>query len=133
MRAILLALSFALAPVAALALEPSDVLGRWETQWSNQANEAVSGGAPMNISLDSPEALDGTWPAPGADGVIYGEVIVQPDGALVWSGTWAHLWPESVSRGTFRFVFTDANSFSGTWSTADGAVKNAVWNGQRAN
>ncbi len=133
MRAILLALSFALAPVAAHALEPGDVLGRWDTQWSNQAGEPVSGGAPMNISLDSPDALDGTWPSPGPDGVIHGETRRDANGSLVWSGTWATVWPEGVTRGTFQFVFTDANTFTGTWSSNDGAVVNAAWNGRRLN
>ena len=132
MRALLLALSFMLAPVAAHALEPTDVLGRWDTQWSNQGGEAVSGGAPMQISLDSPEALDGVYSSPGADATIYGEAIPQPDGTLLWSGAWANVWPEGVTRGTFRFVFTDANTFTGSWSSDDGEIKNAAWNGRRA-
>jgi|CXWL01.1.fsa_nt_gi hypothetical protein len=132
MRAVLVALGLMLAPGAAWAVEPAEVVGGWVTEWANQGGEAVSGGAPMRISLESPDALDGAWPTPGADGVIFGEAETRADGALVWRGQWAHVWPEGVTRGTFHFVFTDANTFTGTWSTSDGEIVDAAWNGRRA-
>jgi hypothetical protein len=61
-----------------------------------------------------------------------GEISEGEDGALVWSGRWASIWPEGATTGTFRLVFTDANTFNGTWSTDDGVVIDAAWNGQRA-
>jgi hypothetical protein len=131
MRVALLALA-ALALVSpAFAIEPSDVVGDWVTEWANQGGEDVSGGAPMRITLDSPDALDGVYPSPGADGVVYGEATEQADGSLVWSGAWASVWPEGVTRGTFRFEFNDHDLFTGTWSTDDGEVVNAAWNGRR--
>ena len=61
-----------------------------------------------------------------------GEAERQADGSVVWSGTWASVWPEGASQGTFRFVFTDADHFTGVWSSDDGEVVHARWNGQRA-
>ncbi|GAM96679.1 hypothetical protein U91I_00299 [alpha proteobacterium U9-1i] len=106
-------------------------MGAWVTETANQGGEAASGATPMQISLDSPDALDGVSPSPGPDATIYGEAVRQADGTLLWSGTWANVWPEGVTRGTFRFVFADANSFTGTWSSDDGEIKNAPWNGRR--
>ncbi|MDX2277245.1 MAG: hypothetical protein NW206_17505 [Hyphomonadaceae bacterium] len=132
MRVAILALAVWALAGPAFALEPEDVLGEWITEWGNQGGEPVSGGAPMRVTLDSPGALDGVWPSPGADGVIYGEAVARPDGTLVWEGDWASIWPEGVTRGAFRFVFTDADSFTGTWSTDDGEIVDAPWNGRRA-
>ncbi|MET0182207.1 MAG: hypothetical protein ABW199_04905 [Caulobacterales bacterium] len=124
---------FALAQ-AASALEPADLVGAWNTQWANAPGEAVSGGGPMTISRDSSEdALDGVTPAPGMDGVMNGEVSKSADGKLVWSGRWASVWAEGATMGTFRFVFTNARSFTGVWSTDDGVINGAAWNGARAN
>jgi hypothetical protein len=33
--------------------------------------------------------------------------------------------------GTFRLEFSDANTFTGTWSTNDKQVRGAAWNGRR--
>lgn len=117
----------------AAALEPAELRGEWETQWSNAANEPLSGGGPLLIRLDSGEAaLDGVIPAAGMDGVMNGEITHDKSGALIWSGTWVSYWPEGATTGAFRLVFTDADSFTGTWSSDDGAVADAAWNGQRA-
>ena len=87
----------------------------------------------MIIRLDdSPDSLDGVTPAPGWDGVQTGEVEPGPNGSLIWSGRWANIWPEGATMGTFRFVFTDAHSFTGTWSSDDGEIQGAAWNGARA-
>lgn len=116
----------------AAALEPGDLVGVWTTQWANAAGQAPDSGGPVRISADSnQDSLDGLIPGPGWDGVMTGEVK-QEDGALVWSGAWVSIWPEGLTRGSFRFVFTSANTFTGVWSTDDGAVREAVWNGQRA-
>lgn len=132
MRAAVFALLLWCGASSAFALEAKDVTGAWVTEWSNSADEPISDGAPMRIALDSESALDGVWPSPGPDGTIYGEAETQDDGSLVWIGTWANVWPEGVTRGTFRFVFTDADNFTGTWSTDDGDVAGAAWNGHRA-
>jgi hypothetical protein len=115
------------------ALEPGDLVGVWATEWSNAANEAPGPGGPMRIALDSDNGtLDGMTPAAGLDGVMNGEVSEGENGALIWSGVWVSNWPEDTVRGTFRLVFGDADSFTGTWSTNDKQVQNAVWNGRRA-
>jgi hypothetical protein len=115
------------------ALEPGDLAGVWTTEWSNAPTETPSGGGPMLISLDSDNGtLDGMTPAAGLDGVMNGEVNAGENGALIWSGVWVSNWPEDSVRGTFRLVFTGADSFTGTWSTNDKQVQNAVWNGRRA-
>ncbi len=117
----------------AAALERGDLVGAWTTQWANQAREPVSGAGAMIIRPDeSPDALDGVSPAPGWDGVFTGAVEPGPDGSLIWSGRWASIWPEGATMGTFRFVFTSANAFTGIWSTDDGAVQNAAYHGRRA-
>lgn len=117
----------------AFALEPSDLIGEWSTQWANAPGQAPDGGGPMRVSADtSPDSLDGVTPAPGFDGVMNGEVTAGKDGVLVWSGRWANIWPEGATTGTFNLVFTDANTFTGTWSTDDGEINAAAWNGQRA-
>lgn len=131
MRVILFALAALSLAAPGFALEPGDVVGEWQTEWANQGGEDVSGGAPMRITLDSAEALDGVYPSPGPDGVIYGEATERADGVLVWEGTWSTDWPEGATRGTFRFVFTDVDTFAGTWSSDDGEVMNAAWNGRR--
>jgi hypothetical protein len=131
LRAFVLALAL-MAPAPAFALDRNDVVGEWETQWANASGEAPDGGGPMRISADSnEESLDGVTPAPGFDGVLNGE-ITQQDGALVWTGRWASVWPEGTTLGTFRMVFSDADHFTGTWSTDDGVVAGAAWNGWRA-
>ena len=117
----------------AFALERGDLVGDWQTQWANAAGQAPEGGGPMRVTADSSEdSLDGVTPAPGWDGVMNGEVETSADGALVWSGHWASIWREGTTTGTFRFVFKDSNSFTGTWSSDDGVVAGAAWNGQRA-
>ena len=65
------------------------------------------------------------------DGVMNGEVASGENGALIWSGTWVSYWPEGATRGTFRLVFRDADTFAGTWSSDDGAVQDARWLGAR--
>jgi hypothetical protein len=115
------------------ALEPGDIVGVWTTEWSNAASEAPSGGGPMLVSLDSANGtLDGMTPAAGLDGVMNGDVSEGENGALIWSGVWVSNWPEDSVRGTFRIVFTGADSFTGTWSTNDKQIQDAVWNGRRA-
>ncbi|MBL8530927.1 MAG: hypothetical protein JNK94_04260 [Hyphomonadaceae bacterium] len=127
------ALSWFAAAASAAALQPADLVGAWETQWANAAGEAPSGGGPLIIRLDGSEgALDGLTPAPGWDGVQTGETAPGPNGALIWSGRWASIWPEGATMGAFRLVFTDADTFTGTWSTDDGSVTDATWNGARA-
>ncbi|MCR6644383.1 MAG: hypothetical protein NVV62_07645 [Terricaulis sp.] len=117
----------------AAALEPADLIGTWTTQWGNGGGEAVSGGGPLIIRLDeSPDALDGSTPAAGWDGVQTGEVEPGPNGSLIWSGRWASIWPEGATMGTFRSVFSDADTFTGVWSSDDGEIVNAPWNGARA-
>lgn len=129
-----LVLSFALLAIAApaSALEPSDLVGVWTTEWSNAANEPLTGGGALQITLDTGgESLDGLLPGPGMDGVLNGDVSTGDDGALIWTGTWVSYWPEGATRGPFRMVFT-GDSFTGTWSTDDGTVQDAAWNGHRA-
>lgn len=117
----------------AYAIEPGDLVGAWTTEWSNGPAEPISGGDTLTISRDSSEgSLDGVTAAPGFDGVMNGEVS-EENGALIWSGRWASIWPEGATLGTFRLVFTDANAFTGTWSTNDKQVRDAAWNGHRAN
>jgi hypothetical protein len=65
------------------------------------------------------------------DGVLNGDVTAGENGALVWSGTWVSYWPEGATRGPFRMVFT-GDAFAGIWSTDDGEVQNAAWNGRRS-
>lgn len=116
----------------AFALDRSDLIGEWRTQWANEAGQAPTGGGPMLVRADTSEdSLDGTTPAPGFDGVMNGEVERGAGGALVWSGRWASIWPEGATTGSFRFVFTDADTFTGVWSTDDGAVSGAAWTGER--
>ena len=130
LAALALALMFA---SSAFALEPADLVGAWDSEWANAAGEPVTGGGPLRISLDSsPDSLDGVTPAPGMDGMMNGETLVQPDGSLVWSGRWASVWPEGTTTGTFRFVFSSADTFAGTWSTDDKQVQGAAWVGSRA-
>lgn len=130
-RAIVAAFALAAISTPALALEPSDLIGAWGTQWANRAGAEPEGGGAMRIAADTaPDALDGVLPGPGWDGLMHGEVT-QEDGKLVWSGVWISYWPEGVTRGSFRFVFADAESFTGAWSTEDGEIVNAAWNGWR--
>lgn len=132
-RAAVLACGVLAASPSALALDAADLTGAWETQWSNSASEPLSGGGPLLIRPDSgPDSLDGVTAAPGFDGVMNGEVIAEADGKLVWSGAWVSIWPEGLTRGAFRLVFIDANSFTGTWSSDDGEIENARWEGRRA-
>jgi hypothetical protein len=60
-----------------------------------------------------------------------GSVAPGEDGALIWSGAWVSYWPEGATRGTFRLVFSDEGHFTGTWSSEDGAVRDASWTGGR--
>ncbi len=132
-RAAFVALAIAACASPAFAMDRDDLVGEWQTQWANAAGEAPDGGGPMRLSADSAvEALDGVLPAPGFDGVMNGEVEEGANGSLIWSGKWASVWPEGATTGTFRFVFSDANSFTGVWSTDDGQIANAAWNGERA-
>lgn len=132
-RIALAAVAWLAVAASAAALEPADLVGAWDTQWANRAGEAPNGGGPLIIRLDdSPDALDGSTPASGWDGVQTGEVAQGPNGSLIWSGRWASIWPEGATMGTFRFVFTDAHSFTGTWSSDDGEIQGAAWNGARA-
>lgn len=131
-RAFAVSVAFLLSAGQATALELSDLSGAWETEWSNAKDEPVSGGGPMIVRPDSgSEALDGLIPGPGMDGVMNGEVTVDENGALIWSGTWVSYWPEGATRGTFRLVFRDADAFAGTWSSEDGVVQDARWIGVR--
>jgi len=131
-RAIVAAFAFAFIATPALALEPSDLIGEWQTEWANAGGAAPDGGGPVRIAADSaPDSLDGVIPGAGWDGLMNGEVT-EERGVLVWSGQWVSVWPEGLTRGTFRFVFTDANTFSGTWSSDDGEIVDAAWNGRRA-
>lgn len=125
--------AFAVLAIAlpAAALEPAELAGGWMTEWSNAAGQPVDGGGPLTIAAENEDTLDGHQPAAGQDGVMNGQVGADANGALVWSGQWVSIWPEDVTRGTFRFVFTDADTFTGVWSTDDGEVRNAVWNGRR--
>ena len=132
-RAIIAALAFVACAAPAFALERNDLIGEWQTQWANAPGQTPDGGGPMRVTADtSADALDGMTPAPGMDGVMNGDVERDANGALIWSGRWASVWPEGATTGTFRFVFADANSFTGVWSTDDGEIINAVWNGQRS-
>lgn len=131
-RTILAALTLTACASPALALERGDLIGEWQTQWANAAGVTPDGGGPMRVSADTGEdSLDGLTPASGFDGVMNGDVEQGPNGVLIWAGKWASIWPEGATTGTFRFVFTDADSFTGVWSTDDGAVANAAWNGHR--
>jgi hypothetical protein len=132
-RTLIVAVAFAACAAPAFALEPSELIGEWDTQWANAAGEAPDGGGPMRVSADSnPDALDGVTPAPGWDGVMTGEVERREDGTLLWNGRWASIWAEGATTGTFRLLFSDANTFTGKWSTDDGDIDGAAWNGQRA-
>lgn len=117
---------------AAPVLAREAVAGDWITQFANTGGGPIVGAGLLRITLDSnADALDGVSPAPGWDGVQTGEVAPGPNGSLIWSGRWASIWPEGATMGTFRFVFTDANSFTGTWSSDDGEIVEAAWNGRR--
>lgn len=132
LRTTFAALAFAACATPALAVERNDLIGEWQTQWANAAGQTPDGGGPMRVSADTSEdSLDGVTPAPGFDGVMNGEIERGEGGALIWSGKWASVWPEGATTGTFRFVFADADSFTGVWSTDDGQIANAAWNGQR--
>lgn len=132
MRRLILALALAAMAAPAMALEPGDLAGDWTTEWADAPDQALSGGGPLEILRgESPDALDGHTPAPGLDGVMNGEVV-EKDGALVWSGVWASVGRDWLTRGTFRFVFTDSDHFTGTWSTDDGEVTGAAWVGRRS-
>lgn len=130
-RAGLAAFALMAAAAPAAALTPTDLAGGWTTEWSNAPGQAVDGGGPLTIAAENEDTLDGHQPVAGQDGVMNGQVSTDAHGALVWSGQWVSIWPEDVTRGTFRFVFTDADTFTGVWSTDDGEVRNAVWNGRR--
>ena len=132
-RAFVAAIALTAIATPALALQREDVVGAWETRWANAQGEAPEGGGALILSRDtSEEGLDGLSPAPGWDGVMTGEVATRADGVLVWNGRWASIWPEGATMGTFQIVFTDANTFNGTWSSDDGEIVNAAWSGQRA-
>ncbi len=114
------------------ALPREAVVGEWITQFSNTGGGPIVGSGLLRITRDSsPDALDGVSPATGWDGVQTGEVAPGPNDTLIWTGRWASIWPEGATMGTFRIVFTDANSFTGTWSSDDGEVVGAAWNGRR--
>lgn len=121
------------APAApAPALPAQAVVGEWITQFANEGGGPIVGAGRLRITLDSnPNALDGVSPAPGWDGVQTGEVEPGPNDTLIWAGRWASIWPEGATMGTFRLVFTDADTFTGTWSSDDGEIVEAAWNGVR--
>jgi len=130
-RAILFAFAVAASASPAFAFDRDDVIGEWVTEWANARGEAPTGGGPLIIRADSsPDGLDGVTPAAGWDGVMTGEVS-EENGRVVWSGHWASIWPEGATMGTFRLVFSDADTFTGVWSTDDGDVRDAAWNGRR--
>jgi hypothetical protein len=131
MRSALAALAFLAVATPAAALEPAELAGAWVTVWSNGPELPVDGGGPLAIAVENADTLDGHQPAAGQDGVMNGEVSTGENGALIWAGQWVSVWPRDVTRGTFRFVFTDADTFTGVWSTDDGEVKDAIWNGRR--
>lgn len=133
LRAIFAAFALAASATPALALERDDLIGEWQAEWANAPGQAPDGGGVMRLTADTSEdGLDGVTPAPGMDGVMNGEVERDASGALVWSGRWASVWPEGATTGTFRFVFTNADTFTGAWSTDDGEITGAAWNGHRA-
>lgn len=133
LKAIAAAFATFIIATPAVALDRDDLIGAWVTEWSNAADEAPSGGGLMRLSADtSRDGLDGVTPAPGWDGVMTGRVEAAENGALVWVGQWASIWPEGATMGTFRLVFSDADTFTGTWSSNDGEVQNGVWLGRRA-
>ncbi|HYD74055.1 MAG TPA: hypothetical protein VEF55_13030 [Candidatus Binatia bacterium] len=133
LRRLIVAVAFAVCTSPVHALEPSELIGDWDTWWANAPGQEPDGGGPMRISADThAQALDGVLPAPGFDGVMNGEVEQREDGALVWNGRWASIWAEGTTTGTFSLIFTDAHTFTGKWSTDDGEVDGAAWNGQRA-
>lgn len=133
LKAIAAVLAIFVVATPAFALGRDDLIGEWVTQWSNAAGEAPSGGGPMRLSADaSNDGLDGVTPAPGWDGVMTGRIESVESGALVWTGQWASIWPEGATMGTFRLVFSDPDTFTGTWSTNDGEVQDAAWIGRRA-
>ena len=132
LRALIAAIVFAALASPAAALDRAAVLGDWETEWANAAGEAPEGGGELIIRADSGEdGLDGLSPAPGWDGVMTGETETQADGSLLWSGRWASIWPEGATMGAFRVVFTGADTFTGTWSSDDGEIVDAAFNGRR--
>lgn len=124
--------SFLSLATPAAALEPTELAGAWMSEWSNSSREAISGGGPLEIAFESEEALDGRQPSAGLDGLMHGAVAAGENGGLIWSGQWVTMWPEGATRGTFRLVFNDADSFTGVWSSDDGVVQGAAWNGRRA-
>lgn len=132
-RLALAAMAWLAIAAPAAALERAALFGEWETQHSDGAGKPADGEGRLRIFADeSSDGLDGYSPASGWDGVLNGRVAPGPNGSLIWSGRWASIWPEGATMGTFRFVFTDANTFTGTWSSDDGEIQGATWNGARA-
>lgn len=129
-RQILIDPAAPLEPAPALPREA--VVGVWATQFANRSGGPIEGVGVLRITLDSsPDGLDGVSPAPGWDGVQTGEVTHGPNDTLIWTGRWASIWPEGATMGTFRLVFANADTFTGTWSSDDGEIVDAAWNGRR--
>lgn len=117
---------------AQVSLQREAVIGEWLTQFANESGGPIVGAGQLRITRDSGlDGLDGVSPAPGWDGVQTGEVEPGPNGSLIWSGRWASIWPEGATMGSFRLIFSDANTFTGVWSSDDGEVVDAAWNGMR--
>ena len=67
LRATFAALVFVACATPAVALERDDLIGAWETQWSDAPGAAPTGGGPMRLSADtSSDGLDGLTPVKDA-------------------------------------------------------------------
>lgn len=113
----------AVAPAHSSFGRPDDFVGTWIT-WEWTADGGAGECRRLYVTSESAGTRDGTWDAPGWNGLVTGGVT-RASGRTAWAGDWR----DGVLAGTFSLTLRGADAFEGTFAGPGEAPR--PWSGRR--
>jgi hypothetical protein len=113
----------AVAPARSSSGSAGDFVGTWIT-WRRGAEGDGRPCRRLYVTSESVAARDGTWDAPGWNGLVTGDVALDA-GHTVWRGEWR----DGRLAGTFALTLRGGDAFEGTFAGPGEAPR--PWSGRR--
>ena len=110
----------AVAPARGSYGRSGDFIGTWITWAQGEHGECRR----LNVTAESDGIRDGTWDAPGWNGLVMGALARDPSGT-VWKGEWR----DGVLAGSFALTLRGGDTFEGIFAAPGEAPRR--WSGRR--